>query len=190
MILVNGCSFTSGEESPVAWPSLVPGSVNIAVAGASNDYIVRSTVNYINNTEEYPVKVIIAWTSPNRIEISKNHLTANSIKKYGQVINEVFREWDQDWARDKFLTQVELLHAFLSYKLIPHFFVSAFDIQTWATSAKTYPWLGWPDQGLVEWMDNCPKGPEGHPLELGHQRIADKINEHIGNLGWFSRRSD
>ncbi len=190
MILVNGCSFTSGEESPVAWPSLIPGSVNIAVAGASNDYIVRSTVNYVNNTKEYPVKVIIAWTSPNRIEISKNHLTANSIKKYGQVVNEVFRGWDQAWARDKFLAQADLLHAFLSYKLIPHFFVSAFDIQTWATGTKSHPWLGWPNQGLVEWMGNCPKGPGGHPLELGHQRIADKINEHIGNLGWFSRRSD
>ena len=23
MILVNGCSFTTGEESPVAWPSLI-----------------------------------------------------------------------------------------------------------------------------------------------------------------------
>jgi hypothetical protein len=92
MIVVNGDSFTSGEESPIAWPQLIPDTVNIAVPGASNDYILHSTVHYIKNTER-PTHVIIAWTSPNRIEISGKHLTPTSEGKYGQdVIQAVFND--------------------------------------------------------------------------------------------------
>jgi hypothetical protein len=184
-ILVNGCSFTSGEESPIAWPQLIPDTVNIAVPGASNDYILHSTVHYIKNTER-PTHVIIAWTSPNRIEISGKHLTPTSEGKYGQdVIQAVFNDWDILWARSKFLSQIELLHSYLKCEGIPHLFVSAFDIQSWVMGDPPAPWLGWPRSGMVEWMWDCPKGAGGHPLELGHQRIAEKINEHIRHLGWI-----
>jgi hypothetical protein len=186
MILVNGCSFTSGEESPIAWPSLIPDTVNIAQPGASNDYILQSTVNYIATTGK-PEFVIIAWTSPNRIEISGKHMTPTSGAKYGhELINAVFGDWDIAWARSRFLSQVLLLDSFLIQQGIPHLFVSAFDIQDWATGESFETWLGWPNEGLVEWMGDCPKGPGGHPLELGHQRIAEKINEHIRNRGWIS----
>jgi hypothetical protein len=50
---------------------------------------------------------------------------------------------------------------------------------------STY-YIGWPQWGFFEWQGDCPKGPGGHPLELGHQRIAEKINEHIRHLGWIS----
>lgn len=185
-ILVNGCSFTSGEESPIAWPQLIPNTVNIAVPGASNDYIVRSTVEYIMSNEK-PTHVIVAWTSPNRIEISNKHLTPTSEAKFGKdVIEAVFNDWDMLWARSKFLTQAELLHSYLVDKEIPHVFVSAFDIQNWVQQPPVVNhWLGWPRSGMVEWMWDCPKGPGGHPLELGHQRIAEKINEHIRHLGWI-----
>jgi hypothetical protein len=187
MILVNGCSFTSGEESPVAWPSFVPNTVNIATPGASNDYILRSTVEYIDtHNVSY---AIIAWTSPNRIEISGKHLTPGSSRKYGDIVDAVFKDWDYDWAYDKFCTQASVLHGYLEEHSIKHFFVSAFDIQSRSrpkpiNCASAY--LGWPSDGMVEWMGDCPKGEGGHPLELGHQRIAEKINEHIGNLGWVS----
>ena len=186
MILVNGCSFTSGEESPIAWPSLIADTVNIAQPGASNDYILQSTVNYLATTAK-PEFVIIAWTSPNRIEISGKHLTPTSGAKYGhELIDAVFGDWDIVWARSRFLSQVLLLDAFLIQQEIPHLFVSAFDIQDWATGESFETWLGWPNEGLVEWMGDCPKGPGGHPLELGHERIAEKINEHIRNRGWIS----
>jgi lysophospholipase L1-like esterase len=35
---------------------------------------------------------------------------------------------------------------------------------------------------VAEWCYGLPYGPNGHPLEQGHQRIADKIYEHIGNI--------
>jgi hypothetical protein len=181
MILVNGDSFTAGEESDIAWPELIADTVNIAVPGASNDYILRSTVDYVdNNKVDY---VIIAWTSPNRIELPNKHLTSASYKKYGPVVNSVFAEWDTEWAYKKFIAQTKLLDCYLT---MPHLFVSTFDIQTVAQGSGLDCWLGWPHEGLVEWMGNCLKGSGGHPLELGHQRIAEKINEHIRHLGWVS----
>jgi hypothetical protein len=186
MILVNGDSFTAGEESSIAWPSLIADTVNIANSGASNDHIIASTVFYIQ-TVTIPDHVIIAWTNPDRIDISGKYLTATSQERYGKsLVDEVFKDWNKNWARTKFLTQIDLLHGFLESKHIPHLFVSTFDIQTWATGPMDEFYHGWPNQGLVEWMGDCPKGPGGHPLELGHQRIAEKINEHIRHLGWIS----
>lgn len=46
--------------------------------------------------------------------------------------------------------------------------------------------IGWPKNGILEFQGDCPKGSGGHPLELGHERIAKVINEHIRNLRWFS----
>ena len=185
MILVNGDSFTAGEESPVAWPSLIAGAVNIAEPGASNDHIVQSTVESIVRTR--PDHVIIAWTSPNRISVSGKHLTPTSGARYGKtLVDAVFKDWDNVWARKKFLVQTQLLGSYLDRMRIPFVFVSTFDIQTWAPNITMNNWMGWPREGMVEWMGDCPKGPGGHPLELGHQRIAERINEHIRHLGWVS----
>jgi hypothetical protein len=98
----------------------------------------------------------------------------------------VYKDWDMLWARNRFYSTVKLMHAYLTQKNITHLFVSTFEIQHFAMGAPPAPWLGWPRAGFVEWMWDCPKGPGGHPLELGHQRIAEKINEYIRNIGWFS----
>lgn len=185
MILVNGDSFTAGEESTVAWPSLIPDTVNIAMSGASNDHIMSGIVYYTQAVKK-PDYVIVAWSSPDRIDIGGKHLTATSQDRYGKtLVDEVFKNWNTDWARIKFLTQLDLLHGFLENKNIPHVFVSTFDIQTWAQGPMEEFYYGWPNEGIVEWMGDCPKGPGGHPLELGHQRIAERINEHIRSLGWI-----
>ena len=65
-------------------------------------------------------------------------------------------------------------------------FVDKLDIEYLINQIDTTYYIGWPNQGLTTWMGDCPKGPGGHPLELGHQRIAEHINEHIRNLGWIS----
>jgi hypothetical protein len=188
MILVNGDSFTAGEESTIAWPSLIPGTINIAAPGASNDYICRATVNYIENSNDVDA-VIIVWTSPNRLELSNRHLTPSSTRKYGHVVDAVFHNWDQSWAKNKFISQVRLMTGYLKFKNLPFLFLSSFDIQKlYAQNECAMPteYLGWPYEGIVEWMGDCSKGPGGHPLEQGHKKIALKIHEHIRNLGWVS----
>ena len=41
--------------------------------------------------------------------------------------------------------------------------------------------VGWPHRGMIEIAADAPFGPGGHPLELGHERIACEIAEHIRN---------
>ena len=50
---------------------------------------------------------------------------------------------------------------------------------------STY-YIGWPNETMMEWTYGTPQGPGGHFLEQGHQRVADKIYEHIRYLGWVS----
>ena len=184
MILVNGDSFTAGEESSIAWPSLIQGTVNIATPGASNDHIMMSTIDYLE-TSNNVCAVIIAWTTPNRICISGKHLTPTSQRRYGEVVEHVFKDWDEEWAWRKFQHSVNMLHGYLAHKEIPHVFFSTFDIPAGSMDGRWY-WMEWQSEGIVEWMGDCPKGPNGHPLELGHQRIAEKVNEYIRHLGWIS----
>lgn len=184
-ILVTGDSFTFGEELPNnkdSWPMLLGISdvINRAGPGYSNDAIVKATVIAVENRKiDY---VIVAWTTPNRIEVNGQHLTPTSHRKYGSICDQVFLDWNEDWANTKFLTQVVLLDSYLRQRNIPYLFVRTFDVPEVDFGA-------WAKGQIVEWMADCPKGPGGHPLELGHQRIAERINEHIRNLGWVSRRS-
>ena len=50
---------------------------------------------------------------------------------------------------------------------------------------KTY-YIGWPDKTMMQWTYGTPIGVRGHFLEEGHAIVADKIYEHIRNLGWVS----
>jgi hypothetical protein len=62
-----GCSFTSGTgvDSTEAWPSLLNVD-NIGQPGASNDYICRTAIDYI---QEYkPKYIFVMWTFPARRE--------------------------------------------------------------------------------------------------------------------------
>lgn len=184
MILVNGDSFTFGEEldnRSKAWPYLIDADLyNTAGPGYSNDAIVRTTVADVDEWNNYYKFAIIAWTTPHRTEVNGKHLTPTSHKKYGSICDQVFLDWDEEWAINKFYTQVSLLDAYLTSKNIPSVFVKTFDVP----DCKVGNWV---PGSMVEWMGDCPKGPGGHPLELGHQRIAEHINEHIRNLGWLSR---
>lgn len=183
MILVNGDSFTYGEElqdsTNCVWPVLLSTReiLNVAQPGYSNDAIVRSTVEYVEyNTFR---NAIIAWTTPHRIEVNGKHLTPTSHLKYGSICDHVFLDWNEEFAVKKFHTQVALLDTYLKSKNISSVFIRTFDVpDTYAGN--------WIPGSMVEWMGDCPKGPGGHPLELGHKRIAKHVKEYIGNLGWIS----
>ena len=183
MILTVGDSFTYGEELADrhnAWPYCLEanGIVNAAQPGFSNDAIVRTTVETLEQLEDLE-RVIVAWTTPHRIEVNNQHLTPTSHRKYGSICDQVFLDWDEDWAVNKFYSQVALLAGYLKNRGTEYLFVRTFDVP--ACNIGT-----WLEGSMVEWMGDCPKGPGGHPLEFGHQRIAEKINEHIRHLGWLS----
>jgi hypothetical protein len=90
----------------------------------------------------------------------------------------------------RWLRQVVLLQSFLQNHNIDYIMCNTFDNQhrfgKYYTLCQDYydliddsKFVGWPNDGMVEWAYGTPHGPGRHPLELGHQRIADKIAEYI-----------
>ena len=91
-LLVNGCSFTGGNdvihdengiltETPdYVWSNHTGiDTTNIAIAGNSNDKIIRTTLEHLSNNDDYD-GVIIQWTALYRLEryiepVSYTHLT-------------------------------------------------------------------------------------------------------------------
>ena len=208
MILTVGDSFTYGEELSDrlnhAWPYLISKLTNIPVdnkgiGGASNDYIFRTTIEQTSQIK-YDM-VIVAWADTSRLEVfhdgnplSINHWGRRNIPwvpdyyKYSYNEKFGFRKW---------FVQALALQQYLKSINQPYLFVNVAGLQGHYYQYKeefSYIWdkydidnyLGWPIEGMLEWQGDCPKGSGGHPLELGHQRIADKIYEHIRNLGWVS----
>ena len=79
----------------------------------------------------------------------------------------MFQEWNDDWAKEKLATQMIALDKFLT---MPHYFCT-----TWDDPINLNCYIG----RLVEWCYGYPKGPGGHPLEEGHQRIADEVTKYL-----------
>jgi hypothetical protein len=79
ILLTNGCSFTEGYglvDRQSNWPSqlgicLNQNPVNLALGGASNDRIFRTTIEYLN-TNPTPGLVVIGWTVFNRAELESD----------------------------------------------------------------------------------------------------------------------
>jgi hypothetical protein len=60
------------------------------------------------------------------------------------------------------------------------------DNQDLVKRIHTERFVGWPDASMQEIAGDCAYGPIGHFLEVGHERVADKIYEYIRNFGWVS----
>ena len=187
--------------------------VNLAKSGGSNDRIIRTLLEEID--KEYDI-VIIAWTYIERFMIKDGDIGQgwngegittsagpkwNNEPNFSWAVNYFKYAQDLDFDYQKYLQNVVLIQEFLKSRNQKYLFVNTFDMWT-----DLYPnaqariarnshlvdqidqdyFLGWPTEGILTWQGDCPKGPGGHPLELGHQRIAETINEYIRNIGWVS----
>ena len=213
MILTFGCSFTFGAELPfrdrqtLAWPYVLAKMLNTTVNncgmnGASPDSIFRRA---IEDATMYDI-VIIQWPDPSRMEVWDpmiNHpfnINAGSLYNMKPTLSWVkdyyMNNYDDLFSHRKWYCHMIALQEY--YKQRNQRYVS-FPIAGLQGRYNDYKdklgplWdrldtdkiIGWPKDGFVEFQGDCPRGPGGHPLELGHRRVADKIYEHIGNLGWL-----
>ena len=203
-----GDSFTYGSEltsTESAWPVLLATALNMDVVnagkqGASNDYIVRSTINAVS--ELRPDLVVIAWSSCGRMEFADEFGTYDiwpgcTSREFNgrhlhrsQLIGYISHHSDDKYEYSRWLQQVILLQHFLKVQNVNYVMCNAFDNQQRNKKFKeeninywnmidTSRFLGWPYEGIVEWAYGTPHGRGGHPLELGHERIAQKIAEYI-----------
>ena len=212
-VLCVGCSFTFGDEltrpAESAWPAVLAQTnnwtvVNRGVGGASNDRSIRTVFEEIDN--DYDL-IILAWTQTDRFEVPLGTINidvnASSIKRRGLKWAEDYYKlhYNKEYSYAKWFRNIILMQSYLKQRNQRYIFCSTFGIEsdvreeynkyveTFANLINqvdsTY-YVDWPKLGILDWQGDCPKGPGGHPLELGHERIAEKINEHIRNLGWLS----
>lgn len=213
-ILTVGCSFTKGEEllapTQSAWPAVL-GKLNnqtvknLGMGGSSNERIFRLVVE--ETSQQLYDLVVVQWSEPSRLELwwdqVKGPVNVNVNSNYIRMDEFKWLEtyyknhYNDVWAHKKWATQIISLQGYLKSIDQPYVMVSLSGLEhktyeadlqrLWdRVDATHYP--GWPHEGIYMWQSDCPKGPKGHPLELGHERIAEKINEHIRNISWVSRR--
>ena len=186
---------------------------NLGKGGGSNDRNVRVVFEEIKN--QYDL-IIVAWTTYDRFEINRTNNNGQSSRinpvdisitlaekmKYKWALEYYLNHHDRFYSYQKWLREIILLQSYLKQLGQRYIFCSTFgiwsdlretsfndfmpklDYLTGQVDSKFY--VDWPQWGMTDWMGDCPTGPGGHPLELGHQRIAEKINEHIRHLGWVS----
>ncbi len=186
-IYANGCSWTHGSELQGmhgAWPYIVAKelgveAINNAEPGTSNDSIVRRTVDDCEEfikRDQRPV-VLIAWTHVHRFELPIGNSREEHYYKFvnpedpdvPKIGLDIWRDWSNDaadWRR--WQLQKRLLAAYLTVNDFTFYFFNTFN--SLGTESFDILTLG------------LPQGPYRHPLEQGHQAIADfvltKISRH------------
>jgi len=198
--------------SSFAWPVLLAKKLNttvdnLALPGASNARTFRLAMS-TTVKKKYDI-VVCGWTELSRLDIQYQDtdfpVTINSGKWFKNElpwIDDYYRlSYNEKHAAETWLSQLVALQDFFKYNGQRYLFLSmqgygilpgflgTDTIENFVELEKRIDrqyYLNWPNGGMVDWMADCPKGPGGHPLELGHERIADKIYEHIRSLGWLS----
>lgn len=209
-VLTVGCSFTFGAElqnpHADAWPIVLGCKNNWEVnnrglGGASNDRSVRVVFDEIENNYDL---IIVAWTVPDRFEVAYNNATidinvnSGDRRKLPWVTEYYAKHYDRFYSYSKWLKQVILLQSYLKQRNQRYLFCSTFGmwsdlrsdsyeeysvkLQSLISQVDAHNYVDWPQWGMTDWMGDCDKGPDGHPLESGHNHIAIRINDHIRNL--------
>ena len=209
MIHAIGDSFTYGDELPsqdLAWPALLSKKLNKEIvnqgkSATGNKRMVKRTIDAVIDQSEL---IVIGWSDCNRQEF------ADEIGIYDIWAGRNYRAFQQDPTHRidliKYLTaydtpeyyyadwlrQIILVQSFCKLHNIPCVMFVACGAHT---SHKQYhpqfkKLVGVIDHSMFvddmftsvgEWTYKTPHGPNGHPLEQGHEIMANKIYEHIRN---------
>lgn len=200
---------TYTHPSQFAWPQLLANQfgaevTNLGLPGGSNDRIFRLAVD--NTIQNQYNLVICAWTDVARLDLVFNGqelpVTANSEWHFRQFkwLPEYFsKHYEDRHAMQSWLTKVVALQEFFKSRKQSYLFINMPSNWQWANDLTKLGlrhyldqidckhFLGWDTgEGMTCWQGDCVKGPAGHPLELGHKRIANKLYEHIRDLGGLS----
>ena len=184
--------------------------INLGLPGNSNPAIVRQLLSHCTHTyNETPDLVVIGWSSPGRTEhsdISGNFniwpgYSGNLFKEHHpwreDILSYINRYHNDDYLFETFLQQIILVQNFLANHKIPYLMLNTGGNEYYKnTFSKKFGYyshllnvdnfIGWPTVGMAEWVGKSPKGPNGHFLEDGHQIVAEKIYEYLGNSGRVS----
>jgi hypothetical protein len=180
---------------------------NLAKPGSGNRRMVRNVMEKI--ASKVPIDlVLIGWSSPGRMEFADAAgpydiwpgYSGNMFKAGGQIwrmdlLEYINEHHNTDWIYQQHLLDIILLQNFLKSCNIKYLMLRTVGNDYYHNShyLQYYHldqlidgerYLGWPTEGMAEWVEGCKKGPNGHFLDEGHNRVADKIYEHIRTLEW------
>lgn len=200
-------------HSQLAWPTLLGQHLsrsvtNLGHQGTGNTRVLKRTMDCVFKGDAE--LIIVAWPSPDRIEWCDEEgiydiWPGRNIRwmpgRRKEMVEKATHDYNTEvdhWSYRRWLRNIILLQSFLRSNNQQYIMFQTHLSQRWnelwinrdqdlIKHIDTTYFIGWPTTGLTEWMGDCPKGPHGHPLELGHQRVAEKVYEHIRNFGWFSR---
>ena len=187
--------------------------VNLGRPACSNDRIFRLMFEYLidfNNSK--PDLVVIGWTSPGRMEFADdighydvwpgyggNLFTRDGCSWRQELVNYINTYHNSEYLHKKFLQQVIMMQSFLTSKNIRYVMLNTLQNEYYKQHPIKNPdrsdyfkeidktqFIGFNESGMIEWVEGCKKGPNGHFLEKGHEIVANQIYEHIRNLGWVS----
>jgi hypothetical protein len=207
-LLTVGDSFTYGEELrdiTHAWPYKLAKNIsaelhNSAMPGSGNTSMVRNVTKHAHNND----LIIIAWSHWARIEFAdqygiydtwpghRNITFTGNLSFRGQLLEYITEYHNDEYLYNQHLIQIILLQNYLKSINKKYLMINAFSQPNPVSDASlldqidTRYYLGWPNKTMMEWTYRCAQGPRGHFLEDGHRIVAEKINEHIRNLGWVS----
>jgi hypothetical protein len=216
MIYCIGDSFTYGEElsnrEQDAYPYVLSRMLettvtNLGKPATGNYRMVKRTMDIVLTHK--PELIVIGWSDPARQEFAddisivdlwagRNYRNMQNSSDHRRDLIKYMTAYDvPGYYYTKWLRQIILLQSFCRANNVRCVMFSACNAEDWNRTymakhqdliehvdATTF--VGWPLSGSTEWCFKTPHGPGGHPLEQGHQIIANKIYEHIGNLGWLS----
>lgn len=198
---------------PSAWPSLLEQKlnhpvVNLGRGGCGNTRIIKRAIDI---ALDQPDIVIVAWTDILRLELADDlspfdYWAGRNIKRMSSgYLREPLVKWltvnqnnpeIEKWYYAAWLRQIILLQSFFNLRNQKYIMLSSNPLYQYRKYSEEYKkltdqidvthFLGWPKWSMMEWAHGLPKGPHGHFLEDGHKLVADKVYEHIGNLGWLS----
>jgi len=200
------------NPSQDSWPSLLSKLLNKPVtnlgrSAASNTRIIEKIIDMAY--EEDSELIIIAWSDYLRIQQFDGEpydtwpgATHHYDKKLrAQMTDNLTRSYDdaynvwayQNWLREIILTQTLLKHLNKKYLMAVafHTWGNLYDSQNLWDRIDLNNFMGIFNKNDIyhenfsAWAADAPKGPNKHPLELGHKMIAEKINEHIRNQCWL-----
>lgn len=213
-LLTVGDSFTYGAElkdTYQAWPYKLADAIdyevhNFGLSGCSNDSIVRRAIEELSNTR-YDL-VIVGWTIPGRIEwkdqvgiaynVWPGMQTSTNYEPWRHKLIEYLSEHHSaEYLYQRYLIQVLCLQAYCKSNNIELLMMDVFYNNYYRAVGREQhdkleqqidksQFIGWGKFGMMELTQGLPQGPGKHPLEKGHRKIAEEINEHIRN---FSRLS-
>lgn len=215
-ILTVGDSYAYGDELVdrlSAWPYLLANLcdskvVNLGEPGASNDRIVKKTIEHLIDPHIDKVDlVVIGWTNLGRIEFADEFGTFDIWP--GCVLNSANMSWRDEIVRyinqyhsneffyKKFLQQVILMQGWLKSLNINYVMANTvqfeyykkFDFEhkkNYFSQVDREKFIDFDQLGMQEWATGLPRGAGGHFLEEAHKVVAERIYEHIRNLGWVS----